>query len=255
MKRTIVSTTIPYSLLWNNEDLEILVNDRVFEVHFQRKDRQRGDEEATGSGIVEASGLTLPQDRLGRVSYTAVEIRFPMYVQNDIGNSENLENWFRAVINRLLEVYRYVTEDFHVDRIPKRELHRYTVQTIREDGTVESAHSVVNPGGDDVWLSAAPPPVSVSDKAQQMLQEGTPISSIPQVLYLNAKREESFENYRMAVVEAETAFEALVDQVVGECCVRSGRLSSNEVDSWLDSTGVVNLIKHHIPLAKLPQSG
>src|SRR5215204_6408516 len=129
MKRTIVTTTIPYSLIWDDEDFEILVNGRVFEVHFERKGRQRGNEEVTGSGIVEASGFTLPQDRLGRVSYTAVEIRFPMYVHNDIGNSATLENWFRAVINRLLEVYRYATEDFHVDRIPKRELHRYTVQT------------------------------------------------------------------------------------------------------------------------------
>ena len=51
----------------------------------------------------------------------------------------------------------------------------------------------------------------------------------------------------MAVVEAETAFEALVDQVVGESYVSSGRLRSDEVDRWLDDTGVVNLTKHHIP--------
>ena len=61
MKRTIVTTTIPYSLIWDDEDFEILVNGRVFEVHFERKGRQRGNEEVTGSGIVEASGFTLPK--------------------------------------------------------------------------------------------------------------------------------------------------------------------------------------------------
>jgi hypothetical protein len=172
MKRTIVTTTIPYSLIWDDEDFAILVNGRVFEVHFERKGRQRGNEEVTGSGIVEASDFTLPQDRLGRVSYTAVEIRFPIYVYSETGNNEELENRFRAVINRLLEVYRYATEDFYVDLIPKWELHPYKVRTIREDGTVESERSVVNPGGDDVRLGPATT-VSVSDEAQQILQEDT----------------------------------------------------------------------------------
>ena len=85
------------------------------------------------------------------------------------------------------------------------------MRTIREDGTVESEHSVVNPGGDDVRLGPATI-VSVSDEAQQILQEDTQISTIPQVLYLNAKRENFIEKYRMAVVDAETAFEALVNQ-------------------------------------------
>lgn len=46
MKRTIVNTTIPYYLIWD-DDLEILVNGRVFEVHFESKGRQRGNEEVT----------------------------------------------------------------------------------------------------------------------------------------------------------------------------------------------------------------
>lgn len=123
-----------------------------------------------------------------------MEIRFPIYVHSEIGNNEELENRFRAVINRLLEVYRYATEDFYVDLIPKRELHPYKVRTIREDGTVESERSVVNPGGGDVRLGPGTT-VSVSDEAQQILQEDTQISTIPQVLYLNAKRENFFENY------------------------------------------------------------
>lgn len=69
-------------------------------------------------------------------------------------------------------MYRYATEDFYVDLIPKWELHPYKVRTIREDGTVESERSVVNPGGDDVRLGPATT-VSVSDEAQQILQEDT----------------------------------------------------------------------------------
>jgi hypothetical protein len=48
----------------------------------------------------------LPYDRLGRVAYTYVEIYFPMYVENDLTDREDLWNWVHAIINRLLSVYR-----------------------------------------------------------------------------------------------------------------------------------------------------
>ena len=43
MKRTVVNTTFPYPLKWDRGDLEVLIEGKVFQVHFERKNRQRED--------------------------------------------------------------------------------------------------------------------------------------------------------------------------------------------------------------------
>ncbi len=46
-------------------DLEIRVEDKVFEVHFQRRYRQEGDPPVFGSRIIAAPEQELSYDRLG----------------------------------------------------------------------------------------------------------------------------------------------------------------------------------------------
>lgn len=70
---------------------------------------------------------------------------------------------------------------------------------------------------------------------------------VPQVLLLNARREALLENYRLTVVEAETAFEALVDQAVSQY-YRSKGASPDEIGRKLEA-GLKNLIRDHLPKA------
>jgi hypothetical protein len=150
-------------------------------------------------------------------------------------------SWIHAVINRVLDVYRYTTEEFHVDTIPKNELRDYKVRTINEDGTFDNRESMVT-GGITGWLVHVPPE-PIPDEALRLLGDGTELP-IPRVLYLNAKREEFYENYRLAVVEAETAFEVLIDQVIAQYYREQSR-SSAEIENILQA-GLRNLIDHHI---------
>jgi hypothetical protein len=120
MRRTVVETTFPYPLKWDRGELDVRIEDRVFEVHFQRQYRSDSDPAVSGSGIRSATNLEYERDRLGRAAYTRVEIRFPMDVEHDFENREELLSWVLAVINRVLDVYRYTTEEFHVDTIPKK---------------------------------------------------------------------------------------------------------------------------------------
>jgi hypothetical protein len=242
MRRTVVDTTFPYPVKWDRGDLEVRIEAKVFEVHFERRYRQQNDARVSGSGVVSATNLEYERDRLGRAAHTYVEIRFPMYVEHDLANQWELLKWVHAVINRVLSVYRYTTEEFHVDTIPTNELRDYTVRTLNADGTFDNRASMVT-GGPTGWLIHVPPE-PLPNEAQQLLRAGTELP-VPKVLYLNAKREEFFENYRMAVVEAETAFEALVDQVVATYYTSRGE-PRNAVERKLE-TSVVNLIQHHIP--------
>lgn len=243
VKRTVVRTSFPYPLKWDRGNLDVRIEDKVFEVHFERQYREDMSQGPPDSGLI-APNQELQYDRLGRVAYTRVEIYFPMYVEHDVMDPE-LPNWVHAVINRLLSVYRYTTGEFYVDTIPRNELAmQYAVRTIKEDGTFDNRETLVGfDGSIGGWLQIAQT-LPISDKARQLLRDGTELS-IPRVLYLNARREQLLERYRMAVVEAETAFEAIVDQVVSQYYMAQGR-SKADVERLLDTTAFKNLIDHHI---------
>jgi hypothetical protein len=78
---TLVGMTIPYPLIWDSDDLEIRVEDKVFKVHFGWRYRQEGDAPVIGGRIIYAPGMEWPQDRLGRVVHTTLEILSPTCVQ------------------------------------------------------------------------------------------------------------------------------------------------------------------------------
>lgn len=251
MRRTIVSTAFVYPLIWDEGTVNIRVEDEVFEVYFKRQNRTGEDDPIPSGGVgglVWVKNLEARYDRQGRAAYTKVTIYFPMYLGDD---REKIGGFVHKVINRLLEVYRYATGEFHVNHVPSRELGGFSIRATSEDGTLENKE-ILTPGPvgaapskhpDDGWLTVARKE-PVSAEAKQMLQEGTSLP-IPEVLLMNAKREDLFENYRIAVVEAQTAFEALVDRVITEHYRRKG-VPEGEIDKKLE-TSLMNLIHDHIP--------
>jgi hypothetical protein len=85
----------------------------------------------------------------------------------------------------------------------------------------------------------------IPNEAKDFLKDGTPLP-VPKTLLLNARREELLENYRLAVVEAETAFETLIDQTITEY-YRALGATEVEIDNKLQA-GLKNLVKDHLPL-------
>ena len=221
------------------------VRGKDFKVGFKRTYRQRDDEipnPGWSPGISEASNLEIPYDTQGLVAYTAVEIVFPMYVEPDL--DDELRGWIQAVINRLLEVYRFATEEFHVKGLSLRELWEYEVQTMdHTDEGIDPSEIVarrVAPLGGGVRLARTAP---MPDSAKGYLSEERDLP-LPQTLYLNARREMLQENYRIAVLEAETAFEVLVSQSIARYYRNKG-LPDAEVENKL-KPGLKNLIKDHL---------
>ena len=255
---TLVRATIPYPLIWDNDDLDIRVEDKDFKVHFKRRFRPEGDAPVLGGGgggIISAPGQELPYDRSGLIAYTELEIVFPTHVPyNDIGERDELQRCVLAVINRLLEVYRYATGESYISSIPRIELQIGSVsRALKEDGTVEEQNRErmigFEAGPDPLlegarrWLTTARTE-PVTEEAREYLQVGDDLP-LPTMLYLNAEREYIFESYRIAVVEAETAFEALVDQVVDNY-YKSMNRSSRDIENILRQD-IVNLLRDHIP--------
>jgi hypothetical protein len=243
MERTVVRVTFPYPLIWDRGELEIRVEDKSFQVVFERRYHEAPDKRPPAGSIISAPHHELPYDRLGRIAYTHVEIYFPMYIENDLTDSEELWNWVHTIINRLLSVYRYSMEEFYIDTVPKDELNIGTITTINEHGRLSETRIGFQAASSSRWLTRARTR-PIPDEARRILRDGTELP-ISKVLFLDAKREHLFENHRIAVVEAETAFETLIDQVIAQY-YRGQGLSTAEIENKLRA-GLTNLIAHHIP--------
>lgn len=248
-ERTVVITAFPYPLVWGEGRVDICVEDKNFSVYFKRQFRKEDDRvpipsQGWSPGITNTTNIEIPHDRLARVAYTTAWITFPMNV--NIDNYEEIAKWTHTVNNRLLEVYRFTMEEFHIDTIPLNETWELEVQ--RQHYVDEIAHITREIQGKRYF-----PPIggaqlcriaSIPNEAKTYLRNENPLP-VPKTLFLNAKREELLENYRLAIVEAETAFETIVDQTITDH-YRSQGASDTEIDNKRQAS-LKNLIKDHLP--------
>ena len=109
MPHTEFNAEIPYPLMWGKAGwLPFRLEGKSYEIAFERAWRP-------GNSDVE-----MKFDRLGRVSYTRVAVRFPYETTGD--DSQELRRVTHKAINRLLDVYRSATKESHIGHIPIQEL-------------------------------------------------------------------------------------------------------------------------------------
>ena len=228
MPLTVLRTAIPYPLIWGKEDwLQVRLDARDYKIAFERSWR-RG-----------ANNMDLRYDRLGRVSYTKIALLFPDFTDTD--NTKELKEIAHKAVNRLLDVYRVRTKEFHVGSIPLHELG--AIGALDSIVTTESGGQFRDTFSFDFGLAPCRPPEKITDQAVQDLALERPLPVVD-VLVLNARRSLLLENYRLAVIEAETAFEVGVDSVLSSY-YSAKSLPRVKVDKLLDC-GLANLLEHHM---------
>ena len=236
MTRTMVVTSIPYPLIWHEGKLEIRVRDELISVQFQRVWRQQEDH-TSAYGVAQAQGMELLYDRLGRVASTELRMLFPRH----ISDPRELADLMLSVVNRLIDVYRLTMDEFFLESIPRNEVRIAENFAVGEDGSESPESSVTFDFGAGITIARTSP---IPQEAVSLLQSGAELP-IPEMLTLNARREYLLENFRLAVVEEETAFEALIDEVVSVHYASHGR-SPTEIENIL-TAGLKNLLADHIP--------
>ena len=132
MPFTVFNAEIPYPLMWGKADwLPLRLEGKDYEIAYER---------AWHPGN---SGNEIKHDRLGRVSYTKVAVRFP-YATTRI-ESEELRRMSHKAINRLLDVYRCATKESHIGHIPIQELGlsntSHGAYDFKDDGSVWELNS------------------------------------------------------------------------------------------------------------------
>ena len=241
----VFSAEIPHPLMWGKADwLPLRLEGKDCEIAFERAWRPGN------------SGNEIKYDRLGRVSYTKVAVRFP-YAATRI-ESEELRRVSHKAINRLLDVYRCATKESHVGHIPIQELGpsntSHGVYDFKDDGSAWELNSFRFDMGSGLTLARTQ---EMDGNSILDLAYERPLPVVD-LLVLNARRSLLFEEYRVTVIEAETAFEVGVDQVLTRYYLSRTTKSTEgyivpahsreDVHRLLDA-GLKNLINSHIPIA------
>lgn len=245
MPFTVFEAEIPYPLMWGKAGwLHIRLEGKDYAIAFERRWRPNN------------SGLEMKFDRLGRVAYTVVSVRFPYETAGD--DLGELRRVAHKAINRLLDVYRLATKESHIGHIPIHELGQanaaHGVFRYNDDGSISELNSLQFDLGSGLTLSRNR---HLDDEAVLHLAFESPLPVVD-LLVLNARRSLHFEDYRIAVIEAETAFEVGIDQTLSRYYSSlttkntEGHIvpaySREEVAQKLDA-GLMNLVSDHLPKA------
>ena len=246
MPFTVFSVEIPYPLMWGKAGwLPIKVEGKSYEVTFERAWRP------------DNHGIEMKYDRLGRVSYTKIAVRFPYATTPD--DSEKLRRVSHKVINRLLDVYRCATKESHVGHVPIQELGPSNMShgsyDFEDKGGVRELNSFRFDMGSGLTL-ARTQELDGNSMLDLAYERALPVVDL---LVLNARRSLLFEEYRIAVIEAETSFEVGIDRILTRFYLSQTTKSvegyvvpahsREDVYRRLSHAGVKKLIDNHLPTA------
>jgi len=205
--------------------------------------------QATGlpKNVKIASGATITGDRWGRLFHTRVAI---IVIHKELQSYSpimeiNLRKKAIPIINRILSVYSFITnEPIHtlaqVDIFSESFKH-FDSQENEVPGCVLS----LSTGGLSMKFgSAAGVDANKLTQIKEMLEKNTKIHLFNELM-LNSKNHLFYDNPRLSIIEANTAFEVLVYELIFDGYKKQG-MDDAKILKILEKTGLKNLLKDHI---------
>lgn len=198
------------------------------------------------SNVKIAGGTTISGDRWGRLHHTAVNVIFPYSTPQDY--SPIIETDMRKdsieIINRLLIVYSYVTND-PIQKLAQVDIFSESYRHFDSQGKdVPGLAFSLSGGGNFMKMGgAALTPEPQLTEIKKMLEENTKIP-IYDELILNSKNHLFYDSPRLAVIEANTAFEVFVNILIYSG-YKKKNYATEKIENILE-TPFSNLLKDHI---------
>ena len=262
-----VSFDLPFSINLEGGPYEVSRGSWAALVHLEQVKQENPDPRLG----VDQSSLDLIRDRYGRLRYSRVVIELPgeavikaeLYRQAAAGNleppegivhlnltAEEIISNYRdaafeealAAVNRLIEIYRYVADQFHVTRIPTQEIFNTDIQWLQNGESFGGVWKVEM--GHGISLQPTPLPSDVVQSIHDWLGDTRPVPLFGE-LFQDAKDRLDRGDDRQAVIDARTALEVFLDQVLLAYFTLPGR-SLEDVGRIID----VNIAYYNIQNAE-----
>lgn len=191
-------------------------------------------------GFDQSKGTELVRDRHGRLRFSTVDIELPgraiienetrrrvesgeltaengrlrvVFTDHDLVNdfSEAAFHEGIAVVNRLIEVYRHVADEFHVRRVTLADLFKADVAWFHESEPLGGTHHIGF--GQGMTLEPESFDAQTTGTLRAWLSSTRPVLTTF-MLFSDAKDRLDREEYRLAVIDARTALEVLIDELL-----------------------------------------
>lgn len=257
---TAVIFELPFCLYIDDGLYELIIDGNPSAIQIFRKSRYSKVQDLpfNKGGLIlniDPMNCEIKGDRFGRVAYSIVVVSIP---SGDLELTDTDSLIGRAVkcVNRLIDVYKTVTEEFWIPTISSADLigvqYRHCDENGQEKpGLVYGGPMQVpglNVGGPlqiiSSGLTSIKRPPEIHIRIRDMLTKGSTIPTYTSLM-LDSQNSIRFGRFPLAVVEAQTAFESFFYAFVGHELLKKGLMTSTlqaELDrpSTLKQKGLKN---------------
>lgn len=199
------------------------------------------------AGVVFPSDAHILGDRWGRLAYSRVKITFKhnILLKFHILIDNYIIPKCIELIQRILQVCRAVSGDHYVHNVTRADIMSYKMTHYDEHDMKLPGELTAPLGGGGTITMGGADEVNADDldKIKEMLKNDTRLP-LEQELLLNASDYHFYGNYKIAVIEAETAFETFVYQFISKHYRSLGKPESYIENLY--EAGFKNLLKDHI---------
>ena len=134
-------------------------------------------------------------------------------------------------INRFINVYREITKSFYMPNLRDSDVLGLSICSFPKTGATKMQRTSRFPNG--LTLSVPDKEIEVHERIWSMLDMETPIEIYREMLH-TAQRYLLEENYPGAVVEAFSAFELFIEQILRDALTKKG-MSCEKVEEYLET--------------------
>lgn len=208
-------------------------------------------EDSKTSGLILQGNTWFEDDRWGRVYRSSVKIIFdhssnPIQLTNEYP-IDRLHDALK-VINRIIEIARIVVDKFFLYKVVDADISQYIVTGFGKDGNPIKGASASQSTPGLITVMSQDKTFYHFDKAPEILEilcsgKETPLEK---GLIRNAHDYILSENFRSAIIEAQTAMETKIRRVISSGMIRNGK-TEDEIERLFENTAFMNLVKDHLP--------
>jgi hypothetical protein len=248
---TVLSFNLPFAIPVPDGIYDIKVARREAKIAIRRIQRK----EVEGF-TVEGGTMQIMFDKYGRSSFSNIQIKFPWKMNleengreplllGDIPPRHKAKETALAFVNRFIEVVRYITAEYWVERVRYQDILSY--EEFYWDGKQRLAPEklvLIDTGVGGIGIGTGP---AFKVKEEKMIQIRTLLKEdgkmdIDKILILNAKDAALKEDFRLATIEAVTALETVLYDFIRKRGEKLG-ISNDDIERFIKDVGLTGNVK------------
>jgi len=246
--RTVIDFDIPFAIPIPDGFYLVRIRGKTADIHVQKHPREYAGWKAVG-GVAE-----LPFDKHGRFAYSHIAVtlswkadirelgRKPLLI--DAPPRDKVKEIAIEFVNRLIDVVRYVTGEYHLEHVTYPDIPAYDVYYSDGKQMLPVAKTLLSTGVGGIKITVgqpAPIPDSLRREILELLANEGELE-LSRTLILNAKDAALSEDYRRATLESVTALEVDLFRFIRERG-RQLKIAEDKIKSFIVDVGLTGSLE------------